>query len=406
MRRTSDIPRHKIPRDTMYRIIDAAAARNIAALSFTGGEPFLYLEELTGLIRYAGKAGIPYIRTGTNGFSLADDGKGAVRERAAGIAATLADTPLRNLWISVDSAEPVVHEAMRGFSGLVRGIEKALPVFHDHGIYPSANLGINRNVGGRSTSDLAYEPGTSRSDYLARFASVYRRAFRRFYRHVLDMGFTMVNMCYPMSVDSGTGLDAVYAATSPDRVVRFAPEEKAVLFRVLGETVSEFRSKVRIFTPRASLYALEREYSGQPAVSHPCRGGIDYLFVDCADHNVYPCGYRGADNLGPLWDLDMNSLAAAPAVCKKCDWECFRDPSELMGPALSVFSAPLAQALRWARDPRLLRLWIGDLAYYRACGWFNGRKPPEYKRMAWHRKEPGGGEMPGKDASSIMRELA
>ncbi len=59
----------------------------------------------------------------------------------------LADTPLRNFWISLDSADPAVHERMRGFPGVVAGIEKALPIFHQHGIYPSANLGINRNMG-------------------------------------------------------------------------------------------------------------------------------------------------------------------------------------------------------------------------------------------------------------------
>ena len=50
------------------RIIDAAVKKGVGALSFTGGEPFLYIDELVSLIDYAGKAGIEYIRTGTNGY--------------------------------------------------------------------------------------------------------------------------------------------------------------------------------------------------------------------------------------------------------------------------------------------------------------------------------------------------
>jgi hypothetical protein len=32
---------------------------------------------------------------------------------------------------------------MGGLNGVIKGIEKALPIFHKHGIYPAANLGIN-----------------------------------------------------------------------------------------------------------------------------------------------------------------------------------------------------------------------------------------------------------------------
>ena len=39
-----------------------------------------------------------------------------------GFAEALADTPLRNFWISLDSPFDAVHEQMRGFKGGVAGI--------------------------------------------------------------------------------------------------------------------------------------------------------------------------------------------------------------------------------------------------------------------------------------------
>ena len=68
MRATESFTRSTLATDAIKRIIDAAASRGVQAISFTGGEPLLDLPRLVELIRYAGDAGIPYIRTGTNGF--------------------------------------------------------------------------------------------------------------------------------------------------------------------------------------------------------------------------------------------------------------------------------------------------------------------------------------------------
>ena len=63
-------PRHSLSPDDVRRMIDAAADRGIAAISFTGGEPLLPLGDLVALINHAGAAGMSYIRTGTNGFAF------------------------------------------------------------------------------------------------------------------------------------------------------------------------------------------------------------------------------------------------------------------------------------------------------------------------------------------------
>ncbi len=372
MRVTEKFERTRLSGDAVRRIIDAAAEKGIQALSFTGGEPMLLLDELAEMISYAGKAGIPCIRTGTNGYFLAGSDDARFEQKIRRIARKLALTPLRNFWISVDSAIPSVHEKMRGFDGLVRGMERAIPIFHEYGIYPSANLGINRNL----------LPGTMQDVPLDEFYERFREGFREFYRLVTGLGFTIVNSCYPMSVDDGDGLVPVYGASAADRVIRFTRAEKSRIFRALFDTIPEFRSKIRIFSPRTSLYSLYRIYDGaSPESAQPCRGGVDFFFIDSKDGNTYPCGYRGNENMGEFSGINMTGKAP-DADCRACDWECFRDPSELFGPLVDGFSNPLALMKNICHDPGKFRLWIEDLRYYRACGLFDGRKAPDFKKMS------------------------
>jgi MoaA/NifB/PqqE/SkfB family radical SAM enzyme len=96
------------------------------------------------MLAFARDAGIEYTRTGTNGFMFMNSDSGDFEKRIAKIAEALAATKIRNFWISIDSADPALHEAMRGLPGVIKGIEKALPIFNQYGIYPSANLGISR----------------------------------------------------------------------------------------------------------------------------------------------------------------------------------------------------------------------------------------------------------------------
>ena len=152
-------------------------------------------------------------------------------------------------------------------------------------------------------------------------------------------------------------------------------ENKALL-----ETVPEFRSRLWIISPLTSLYALCKQYSNDSERSYPCRGGIDYFFVDSKEGNTYPCGYRGNENLGKFWDLDTNALNTR-ATCYQCDWECFRDPSELFGPLLHGRSNPLELFRKIRHDHEYFRLWLSDLKYSRACDFFDGRKPPDLNRL-------------------------
>lgn len=276
MRVTESFPRSTLETDTIKKIIDAAARQGVMAISFTGGEPLLDIDRLSELIRYAGSAGIPYIRTGTNGFMFARHGNNNFFYRIRG--GGLADTPLLNFWISLDSGVDACHEKMRGFPGVVAGIEKALPIFHEAGIYPAINLGINRNVGGDATRNFRRKNNSSEQGYLDANYLRYLEAFERFFQRIFDMGFTIANVCYPMSIDASKTED----------------------------------------------------------------------------------GLR----------------------CRKCDWECFRDPSEMFGPLLDFFSRPVRLLRRLTANPGALGTWFEDLQYYRACNLFDGRRPPDTQKLA------------------------
>ncbi len=370
MRVTEDFPRTRLETDRVLAIIDAAVRKKIRSLSFTGGEPLIYLKDLVPLIRYAVDAGIPYVRTGTNGFLFMGSNSPGFEARMEHLAETLAGSGVRNFWISIDSADPAVHETMRGLPGVIAGIRKALPIFHRNGLYPSANLGINRNI---TRQTMALAPGCDGET----FYRTYRDGFRDFYSAVIDMGFTIVNSCYPMSVSPDDELAAVYSASSTDRVVRFSNAEKALLYRALFDTIPEFRNRIRIFSPRTSLYALimetEQADGGNTVNGYSCRGGLDFFFIDAKSGHTYPCGFRGQDDYGPF-DASGFPGASHERPCRECHWECFRDPSELAGPLLDLARRPHRFFSRFLTDRSYARLWFEDLMYYRTCGWFDGRK--------------------------------
>ncbi len=379
MRVSSDFPRTKLDVDQVRRLLDAMAERQVQAVSFTGGEPLLYLDEIVSLIHHAGQVGIKYIRTGTNGFIFRGGNKDEFEKKIHGIAEKLAATKINTFWVSVDSADPDTHEKNRGLTGIVCNLERGLEIFQEYGLYPSANLGINRLTGGPDPIICRNPDGSLDA---SRFQHTFAEAFQRFYTFVEGLGFTIVNACYPMSVDAAEAeQQAVYAATSEDDFIRFSPEEKPLLFQALMDTVPRFRGRLRVFTPRSSLLSLIRQYRGQSQECYPCRGGIDFFFIDSKDMNTYPCGYRGGENLGKFWDLDMQSLKK-DTRCLQCDWECFRDPSELIGPLLDLRSQPFQLAKRCFSDKEFFTTWLEDVRYYRACGYFNARKAPNYPEMA------------------------
>ncbi len=372
--------RHSLDPELVDRILETVSRLGMQAVSFTGGEPLLDFPRLTGMIRRAKKLGIPYIRTGTNGFIFqrheAPDFEDRMRRTADG----LLESGIRNFWISLDSSDPAIHEANRGLPGVVRGIAKALPIFHGCGLFPSVNLGINRFCGGRIPAlEGPFDP--------LGFRQGFTEAFTRFFSFATELGFTIANCCYPMSDED----EAVYKATSTDPFIRFSPEEKRVMLQALKDVVPAFRSRIRLFTPLSSLDALIRQASGDAAQTYACRGGLDFFFVDASGGNAYPCGYRSGENLGPFWEL--RELPDRDPSCRRCDWECFRDPSELLGPFGMALTNPLEVLRRFSSSPNLFGTWLTDLRYYMACDMFDGTRPMRPEQLARFAPQPGAQEV-------------
>jgi MoaA/NifB/PqqE/SkfB family radical SAM enzyme len=381
MRRTGKISRTTLDIEHVMQLIDSAAKKGITFLSFTGGEPLLFLDDIIKLVNHANSAGIPYVRTGTNGFLFRNSDDPGFYDKISRMAEKIASTNLYTFWISLDSANPIDHEKMRGLDGVVRGIKKAIPIFHAYGIYPSVNLGINRAIGGCDTQPFLDKMAPEE------FQNHFQSAFEQFYQFIYDLGFTIVNACYPMSSgDCATDQSffpesintVIYGATSTDSIINFSREEKALIFKALFETIPKFRGKLRIFSPRCSLHNLIQKYTDRKTPLFPCRGGIDYFFVECENGMIHPCGYRDEPKIRLP---DFGQRLKRMRECNKCDWECFRDPSDILGPFAELFSQPFTLLGKMTRNPQFFRLLRQDLSYYRACGFFNGRLAPQFQAM-------------------------
>ena len=371
MRKTSKIKRATMSVKQAKSIVDNAAQSKIKAFSVTGGEPLLYPEITKEILLYAKKKGIKYTRTGTNGFFFSTT-PGNYMKKIESTARLIKTSKARNFWISVDSADPHQHEKMRGFKRVVEGIYQGLPVFHDTGIFPCANLGINRGLGGKKTLELSRKNFNTEKDYLEAFEQTYEKAFSSFLEFVISLGFTMVNFCYPMSVNSDNrDLNPVYSATSGDSIVNFSTKEKTLIFKILLKVIMKFRDLIKIFTPASSLYQLLRQYDSNDKIT-PCRGGKDFFFVDAYTREFYPCGYRGNESFGPKLS---KKYITEDKNCTQCDWECFRDPSNLLHPIAEILSTPFLGLKKTKRDKRFYELWKNDIKYYRKSNFFSGIKP-------------------------------
>ncbi|MDR3139530.1 MAG: radical SAM protein [Treponema sp.] len=371
MRREAEIGRVKLPAETVKKALKDCAENGVDAVSFTGGEPFINIPEILKLLDYARDLKIPYLRSGTNGYMFATGGEAAGLDRLIPLVESLVKSPLRNFWISMDSADTETHERLRGLPGVIDGISKALPVFHARGLYPAVNLGINRCIAGEPIPPLGEGGGEPA------FFEKFRQGFSAFFTKAVDMGFTMVNVCYPMSFETlGLGSEEpAYGAISDDMMVNFSRRELRLVFKALLQTIPAFRKSIRIFTPLSVLYALSRENSRD--LLFPCLGGICYFYMDSRDGHIYPCGYRGDEDMGAsIAELRTLSGDQQP-FCERCFWECFMDPSQLFGILRYVVRHPCQVWFGKIPDRQMLRLWLGDIKYYLACDLFDGRKPPK-----------------------------
>lgn len=361
--------------EKVLEIIDAAAMNAFQAISFTGGEPFLLYNRLLRYIRHARNAGIEFIRTGTNAGFLQRPYKRFGRSPAfldavSKVADDIASTPLRNLWISVDSADVATHEANRNLAGVISAISLSVPLFADREIFPAINLGINRLIDGPCPDwekDGYIKPDEFRPDL---FEERYRNGFEKYFRLCEELGFTIVGVCYPMGEKTG-----MYGAAS-ETLTSYSPQELSLIFKALDDVSRRFRSRLRISSPSIALYFLK-----EGAAAVPCSGGHDYFFISAEDGLAYPCGYL-SEPLGEFKNLDFNRLRREKRTCKKCHWECFFDLDQLLGSLRSLIAHPLTYFPRLLRDQELRERLFFDVKYFLACDFLDGRRPPNYKKLS------------------------
>ncbi|WP_419174111.1 hypothetical protein [Desulfosediminicola sp.] len=131
-----------------------------------------------------------------NGFIFRNPESPDFFDKVKRTAQLLTSTPLRNIWIGIDSANPATHEEMRGFKGVIKGIEKALTVFHQFNLYPTANLGINRNWAGTGNNLCHHGIASGDRGMADEYQKDIRHGVRTFLSLVRQLGFTLVNFCY------------------------------------------------------------------------------------------------------------------------------------------------------------------------------------------------------------------
>lgn len=270
--------------------------RGVRYLTLTGGEPLLYPKFLDVLAR-AQHLGLNTLLV-TNGALLTRD---LLRHFQA--------TGLGRLLISVDAADPQVHDAHRGLPGLAGHIRDLAPLAAGLGLAPTASVTLSRLTGD-----------------LGRIATSLR-----------DQGFVAVTFSYPL-----TRLDSPYLGCADSPLVDFSPVELAGIFdRLLALKAA---SPLPILNTRQGLLDLKRRLQGRPT-RLPCLAGYKYFFLDWR-LDVYRCHVLG-HRLGPLEDLPR--FAPRRELCAGCFSECYLDASAYQHFAVSLSEARAA----WRRGQPL-----------------------------------------------------
>jgi hypothetical protein len=332
------------------------------------------------LLKYAKAAGITITSTGTNGHLFANPYRPDYLNRITEAAERIAESGIYAFWINIDSADPIVHQQMSGLPDVMDGIEIALPIFHDHGIYPSANLWINKNIGG-----LSQAPSSNPSEFLA----FYRTAFRKFFNLAIDLGFTIASVCYPMNrgEKNRNGLDACGATAVAD-MARHTSDEKELVFKALFYTIPEFRHRIRILSPRSSLLSLMRQYAGGDNAGHHFAGEADHFIFDVRDSHSYACHYQGDENHLELQRPGPAQIDQWP-LCRENYQVCFRDPSEMIRLMISLFTSPHLFYSEILQDDEFSKLWMEDFKYFRDCEFFDCSKAPDFRKLDFFYQQEG-----------------
>lgn len=265
--------------------LDILHRRGIRYLNIFGGEPLLHPKLMDMLEAAVEREMGPAIIT--NGWLL-----------PAKLDA-MAETGLKNIYISIDSPQIAHHEANRGLKGLGERIKAATSRMPELGIAPIAQVAMSRLI----------------SNY------------RELVPLLRDLGFSAVTFSYTQRARLGS---SSLAWSSESKLVNFSDLELAKQF----DAVNELRNLFPVNNPSASIADMKRHLRGEPE-RFVCYGGYKSFYMDW-NYDIWRCD-AWSQKMCSVWDFEN-----APLIrdgCTGCIADCYRDSSVMLHFAVSLGDA-------------------------------------------------------------------
>ncbi|GGC48730.1 radical SAM protein [Chelatococcus reniformis] len=258
---------------------------NVRFLTFMGGEPLLH-PKIIDMARMASSAGIQATLV-TNGWNLLDK------------LDAIADAGVGTIFISIDSADPAVHEKNRGLKGVCARIKEANGRMAKRGMTPVASVVMSKLV----------------TDY---------RALGAFLR---ELGFKAVTFSYPRKAAYGSS-SMVFSEDSD--IVDVSAEELIRSFAA----ADGIRDIIPVQNPRASMADMVRRLRGEKE-RFVCVAGYKYFYLDW-NYDLWRCEAWDKP-MCSLWDFD--GAQTIRDGCQACMTDCYRDASVMLHLAVAIGDA-------------------------------------------------------------------
>lgn len=286
-------------------------SRGVRYISFFGGETLLHprLPEMIAMT-VARDMGPTVI---TNGWLL------SARLEA------LAAAGLKNVYVSIDSADMTVHEANRGLPGLGDRIRAANARMAALRMTPFAQVTMNKLI----------------------------RDYDSLVPMLREYGFVAVAFSYPQQARLGS---TTLAWSDESQLVQFTSPELAGAF----DAIDRLREEFPVNNPSASVADMKRHLRGEPE-RFVCYGGFKSFYMDW-NYDVWRCD-AWSEPMCSVWDF-----ASAPFVrdgCTACIADCYRDSSVMLH-----FTVALSDALDHLQKGQLVAALkiLADRANFQSMG--------------------------------------
>ncbi|OPY63221.1 MAG: Cyclic pyranopterin monophosphate synthase [Syntrophorhabdaceae bacterium PtaU1.Bin034] len=249
----------------------------------TGGEPLLHpcLEEILSGARVLGMTLVLV----TNAALL-----------SAHRLSRLIGCGVSSFLISIDAADPELHESHRGLPGVCRKIEQANHIIRQTGLRSTASVTMSRL--------LNY-------DALPPFLE--------------QLGFSSVSFSYPV-----TRLDSSYLSFSDSDLVTYSPLELIEAF----ERVERLKTRIHVVNPTESIQEMKRLLRGEKQ-RYACYAGYKYFYLDW-NLDLWRC-QNWSRPLCPADEFDGSQRVFDG--CTRCMLDCYRDSSVMHHIGVSIHNA-------------------------------------------------------------------